>query len=150
MKTNSLHLLYNWPILRPSERQCLQTQKRVYFKVANFVSEVCIHLSLSLVHHESNHRNRPFQAKNKIQIFVSAVSILFFTFYKRYKVLKENVGCNDFNNGVMIRHESSEDDVRSRVMGQSVDRCDQYRSSDLTNCVYISYHCHDYRTNIRY
>lgn len=92
-------------------------------------------LSLSLVHQESNHRNRPFQAKNKIQIFVSAVSILFFPFYKWYKVLKENVGCNDFNNGVMIRHESSEDDVRSRVMGQSVDRCERYCTSDLTNLV---------------
>ena len=67
MKTNSLHLLYNWPILRPSERQRLQTQKRVYFKVANFVSEVCIHLSLSLVHHESNHRTDHFRLKIKFK-----------------------------------------------------------------------------------
>lgn len=48
--------------------------------------------------------------------------------------------CNDFNIGVIQRHESPQDDVRSRVMGQGVDGRERYvswsaRSSDLTNLV---------------
>lgn len=35
-------------------------RKRLYLKVSKFVSEVCIHSSLSLADHESNHRNTQF------------------------------------------------------------------------------------------